>query len=90
MHGSEASAAQGKRDSEHESDKGGESDTGSERDEERFGPRSKGSATLLDGDFLEFTAGRPMPMNDRSKAVFHMSILNVSSHRALISFFSTA
>ncbi|KAL3939330.1 MAG: hypothetical protein SGBAC_005933 [Bacillariaceae sp.] len=32
--------------------------------------------TLLDGDFLEFTAGRPMPMNDRAKAVFHMSILN--------------
>lgn len=33
-------------------------------------------ATLLDGDFLEFTAGRPLPLNDRAKAVFHMSILN--------------
>jgi 1-phosphatidylinositol-3-phosphate 5-kinase len=32
--------------------------------------------TLLDGDFLEFTNGRPLPMNDRAKAVFHMSILN--------------
>mmetsp|Transcript_31801 Transcript_31801/g.68845 ORF Transcript_31801/g.68845 Transcript_31801/m.68845 type:complete len:2148 (-) Transcript_31801:1362-7805(-) len=32
--------------------------------------------TLLDGDFLEFTSGRPLPLNDRSKAVFHMSILN--------------
>lgn len=34
------------------------------------------SGTLLDGDFLEFTSGRPMPMSDRAKAVFHMSILN--------------
>ena len=32
--------------------------------------------TLLDGDFLEFTGGRPLPLNDRAKAVFHMSILN--------------
>jgi 1-phosphatidylinositol-3-phosphate 5-kinase len=47
----------------------GESDF-SERDEGRT------SGTLLDGDFLEFTFGRPMPMNDRAKAVFHMSILN--------------
>jgi 1-phosphatidylinositol-3-phosphate 5-kinase len=37
-----------------------------------------GSATLLDGDFLEFTMGRPMPLTDRAKAVFQMSILNVS------------
>jgi 1-phosphatidylinositol-3-phosphate 5-kinase len=29
-----------------------------------------------EGDFLEFTAGRPMQMNDRAQAVFHMSILN--------------
>ena len=36
------------------------------------------SSTLLDGDFLEFTGGRPLPLNDRAKAVFHMSILNVS------------
>jgi len=32
--------------------------------------------TLLDGDFLEFTAGRPLPLTDRAKAVFSMSILN--------------
>lgn len=32
--------------------------------------------TLLDGDFLEFTNGRPLPLTDRAKAVFHMSILN--------------
>lgn len=32
--------------------------------------------TLLDGDFLEFTGGAPLPLNDRAKAVFHMSILN--------------
>ncbi|OEU22087.1 SAICAR synthase-like protein [Fragilariopsis cylindrus CCMP1102] len=36
----------------------------------------KGLRTLLDGDFLEETFGRPMPMHDRAKAVFHMSILN--------------
>mmetsp|Transcript_59378 Transcript_59378/g.145265 ORF Transcript_59378/g.145265 Transcript_59378/m.145265 type:complete len:2104 (+) Transcript_59378:138-6449(+) len=35
-----------------------------------------GSGTLLDGDFLEYMSGRPMPMLDRAKAVFHMSILN--------------
>mmetsp|Transcript_25850 Transcript_25850/g.33757 ORF Transcript_25850/g.33757 Transcript_25850/m.33757 type:complete len:206 (-) Transcript_25850:84-701(-) len=33
-------------------------------------------STLLDGDFLEFTAGRPLPLTDRAKAVFHMSVLN--------------
>lgn len=38
--------------------------------------KKKGPGTLLDGDFLEFTFGRPMPMHDRAKAVFHMSILN--------------
>jgi Phosphatidylinositol-4-phosphate 5-Kinase len=37
-----------------------------------------GPSTLLDGDFLEFTMGRPMPLTDRAKAVFQMSILNVS------------
>lgn len=36
----------------------------------------KGPSTLLDGDFLEFTNGRPMPMTDRANAVFQMSILN--------------
>jgi len=38
--------------------------------------KSPSSATLLDGDFLEFTSGRPLPLTDRAKAVFHMSILN--------------
>lgn len=38
------------------------------------------SATLLDGDFLEFTSGRPLPLTDRAKAVFHMSVLNVSGY----------
>lgn len=36
----------------------------------------KGPATLLDGDFLEMTLGRPMPMTDRAKVFFQMSILN--------------
>lgn len=35
------------------------------------------STTLLDGDFLEYTNGRPLPLTDRAKAVFHMSVLNV-------------
>jgi 1-phosphatidylinositol-3-phosphate 5-kinase len=38
--------------------------------------RETGPDVLLDGDFLEFTCGRPMPMTDRAKAVFQMSILN--------------
>ncbi|CAB9522040.1 Putative 1-phosphatidylinositol-3-phosphate 5-kinase FAB1C [Seminavis robusta] len=39
---------------------------------------SKGSSskTQLDGDFLEFTRGRPMPLADRAKSLFHMSIQN--------------
>merc|ERR1712161_92250 len=32
--------------------------------------------TLLDGDFLEYTMGRPLPLSDKAKALFHMSILN--------------
>jgi hypothetical protein len=42
------------------------------------GPVVSSAATLLDGDFLEFTNGRPLPLTDRAKAVFHMSVLNVS------------
>jgi len=34
------------------------------------------STVFLDGDFLEYTNGRPLPINDRSKALFHNSILN--------------
>lgn len=40
------------------------------------GEDSNPSSTLLDGDFLEFTSGRPLPLTDRAKASFHMSILN--------------
>jgi Phosphatidylinositol-4-phosphate 5-Kinase len=40
------------------------------------GDAVSGTSTLLDGDFLEFTLGRPMPLTDRAKAVFQMSILN--------------
>lgn len=40
------------------------------------GSTEKGGGTLLDGDFLEFTQGRPVPLTDRAKAVFQMSILN--------------
>jgi hypothetical protein len=56
---------------------GGDDDnpTGNERDD-GAGGKKKGLGTLLDGDFLEFTGGRPMPMHDRAKAIFHMSILN--------------
>ena len=42
-------------------------------------PDEKGPATLLDGDFLGYTLGRPMPLTDRAKALFQMSILNVSN-----------
>jgi Phosphatidylinositol-4-phosphate 5-Kinase len=49
-------------------------------DNRKLGPQSSVShehmSTLLDGDFLEFTSGRPMPLTDRAKAVFQMSILN--------------
>jgi 1-phosphatidylinositol-3-phosphate 5-kinase len=54
----------------------GESDDPGYDREDGAGSSKKGPGTLLDGDFLEFTAGRPMPMHDRAKAVFHMSILN--------------
>lgn len=49
-------------------------DTESDEEEEEK-PINK-NGTLLDGDFLEFSNGRPLPLNDRAKAVFHMSILN--------------
>lgn len=41
----------------------------------RASPSKNGPSTLLDGDFLDFTCGRPMPLTDRAKAVFQMSIL---------------
>jgi hypothetical protein len=41
----------------------------------RSTPTKAGLSTLLDGDFLDFTSGRPMPLTDRAKAVFQMSIL---------------
>eukprot|EP00586_Coscinodiscus_wailesii_P009101 CAMPEP_0172521040 /NCGR_PEP_ID=MMETSP1066-20121228/292349_1 /TAXON_ID=671091 /ORGANISM="Coscinodiscus wailesii, Strain CCMP2513" /LENGTH=247 /DNA_ID=CAMNT_0013303889 /DNA_START=658 /DNA_END=1401 /DNA_ORIENTATION=- len=46
------------------------------KDKKRESKSESKSTTLLDGDFLEFTAGRPLPLNDRAKTVFHMSILN--------------
>ena len=38
--------------------------------------RSETDTVLLDENFLEFTSGRPLPLTDRAKAIFHMSILN--------------
>ena len=51
---------------------------GIEKDSEKGDKPDKSESipTLLDGDFLEFTSGRPLPLTDRAKAVFHMSILN--------------
>jgi 1-phosphatidylinositol-3-phosphate 5-kinase len=51
---------------------------------ERFGEGSQaapgdddlGGTVLLDENFLEFTKGRPLPLTDRARAIFHMSILN--------------
>ena len=34
------------------------------------------NTVLLDENFLEFTNGRPLPLTDRARAIFHMSILN--------------
>lgn len=56
-------------------DRSAANENGKEKDASSV-PES-GPATLLDGDFLEFTLGRPMPMTDSAKAVFQMSILNV-------------
>ena len=67
-----------KRGSDHGSDVEGLSDGEESNSATKGKSKGKSSGTLLDGDFLEFTSGRPMPMNDRAKAVFHMSILNVS------------
>ncbi len=41
-------------------------------------------STFLDGDFLEFTNGRPLPLTDRAKATFHFSILNVSNYFSIV------
>lgn len=41
-------------------------------------------STFLDGDFLEFTGGRPLPLTDRAKATFHFSILNVSNYFSIV------
>lgn len=57
-------------------EKGSENEAGARTHGEDTEEPVRSGRTLLDGDFLEFTAGRPMPMNDRAKAVFHMSILN--------------
>lgn len=49
---------------------------GTTTSEDSSNRKGQTTGTLLDGDFLDFTAGRPMPMTDRAKALFHMSILN--------------
>ncbi|GMI55924.1 hypothetical protein ScalyP_jg1490 [Parmales sp. scaly parma] len=57
---------------------GGE-EGGEEREEGGVGGGGGGEGggeVLLDENFLEFTKGRPLPLMDRSKAIFHMSILN--------------
>jgi hypothetical protein len=48
------------------------------QDETSNGEKKPSISTFLDGDFLEFTSGRPLPLTDRAKATFHFSILNVS------------
>jgi hypothetical protein len=66
-------------DDEEDDDTLSTSSGGMEKDDSDKGEKSdKGASipTLLDGDFLEFTSGRPLPLTDRAKAVFHMSILN--------------
>jgi len=59
---------------------------GREREAEKLGDDKKsgeegggedvGGTVLLDENFLEFTKGRPLPLTDRARALFHMSILN--------------
>lgn len=76
-------STEGETDSEWSGDDDFMSSDGNDEDDAdvvRMGSQSPvvtSSATLLDGDFLEFTNGRPLPLTDRAKAVFHMSILNV-------------
>lgn len=48
----------------------------SNHDKENATDESQSASTMLDGDFLEFTGGRPLPLNDRAKSMFHMCILN--------------
>jgi 1-phosphatidylinositol-3-phosphate 5-kinase len=38
--------------------------------------KDNSETVLLDENFLEFTSGMPLPLTDRAKALFHMSILN--------------
>lgn len=66
-----------------DADQGGRGDSkvssGSELDADDNQSRNSKATiggTQLDGDFLEFTQGRPMPLSDRAKALFHMSIQN--------------
>jgi 1-phosphatidylinositol-3-phosphate 5-kinase len=74
-------SAENETDSEWSGDEDLMSSDGNDEGEDVSGLGSRGpvfssSATLLDGDFLEFTNGRPLPLTDRAKAVFHMSVLN--------------
>lgn len=66
------------------SSRNGDKSTAAERSEaedttQSGNSKSSPSKTQLDGDFLEFTRGRPMPLADRAKSLFHMSIQNVSA-----------
>lgn len=59
----------------------GEGKPSTTSDDDKTGPasdvrRSETDTVLLDENFLEFTSGRPLPLTDRAKAIFHMSILN--------------
>ena len=71
-HGSDSDASSGDEADLQMSHHGSDEDEGAKEEE------SNPSSTLLDGDFLDFTSGRPLPLTDRAKAAFHMSILNVS------------
>jgi len=51
---------------------------------EEEGEKSDAETVLLDENFLEWTAGRPLPLTDRAKALFHMSILNDSLFLSII------
>ena len=82
-------SAEGETDSEWSGDDDFMSSDGNDEGEYVGGMGSRSpvvssSATLLDGDFLEFTNGRPLPLTDRAKAVFHMSVLNVSERCFLL------
>ena len=56
---------------------------GTDKDENNAEKRGKSTdkfiPTLLDGDFLEFTSGRPLPLTDRAKAGEYLHIVSLFS-----------